>query len=92
MERDQHTGEERTGIPAKVLRYFSIKDKFRRMFISKRIAEDLPLHFNNASSDGTMRYPVDSITWSTVKDKWPQFSEEARNLRFGLSTDGMNPF
>ncbi|XP_013617615.1 PREDICTED: uncharacterized protein LOC106324140 [Brassica oleracea var. oleracea] len=63
MERDKHTGEERTWIPAKVL-----------------------------SSDGTMQHPEDSITWSTVKDKWPQFSEEARNLQLGLSTDGMNPF
>ncbi|XP_013631991.1 PREDICTED: uncharacterized protein LOC106337430 [Brassica oleracea var. oleracea] len=91
-ERDKHTGEERTGIPAKVLRYFPIKDRFRRMFRSKRMAEDLVWHFNNASSDGTMRHPVDSITWSTVKDKWPQFSDEARNLRLGLCTDGMNPF
>ena len=91
-ERDKYTGEERTGIPAKVLRYFPIKDRFRRMFRSKRMAEDLVWHFNNASSDGTMRHPVDSITWSTVKDKWPQFSDEARNLRLGLCTDGMNPF
>ncbi|KAG7556924.1 hypothetical protein ISN44_As11g029270 [Arabidopsis suecica] len=62
-EKDKHTGEEKKGIPAKVL-----------------------------SQDGTMRHPVDSLTWVQVNDKWPEFAAEARNLRLGLSTDGMNPF
>lgn len=91
-ERDKHTGEEKEGIPAKVLRYFPIKDRFRRMFRSKRLAEDLCWHSTNATTDGTMRHPVDSLTWVQVKDKWPEFAGEARNLRLGLSTDGMNPF
>ncbi|KAG7533210.1 Transposon En/Spm-like [Arabidopsis thaliana x Arabidopsis arenosa] len=91
-ERDKHTGEEKKGIPAKVLRYFPIKDRFRRMFRSKKMAEDLRWHFNNASEDGTMRHPVDSLAWAQVNNKWPEFAAEPRNLRLGLSTDGMNPF
>ena len=91
-ERDKHTGEEKKGIPAKVLRYFPIKDRFRQMFRSKRMAEEVRWHLNNASSDGTMRHPVDSITWSTINNKWPGFSFDPRNLRLGLSADGMNPF
>ncbi|KAG7536624.1 MFS transporter superfamily [Arabidopsis suecica] len=91
-ERDKHTGEEKKGIPAKVLRYFPIKDRFRRMFRSKKMAEDLRWHFNNASEDGTMRHPVDSLAWAQVNNKWPEFAAERRNLRLGLSTDGMNPF
>lgn len=91
-EKDKNTGEEKKGIPVKVLRYFPIKDRLRRMFRSKRIAEEVRWHFSNASSDGTMRHPVDSLTWSNVNEKWPQFSAEPRNLRLGLSTDGMNPF
>ncbi|XP_010431497.1 PREDICTED: uncharacterized protein LOC104715823 [Camelina sativa] len=91
-DRDMNTGEENKGIPAKVLRYFPIKDRFRRMFRSKRMAEDLRWHFNNASTDGTMKHPVDSLTWANANDKWPEFAAEPRNLRLGLSTDGMNPF
>ncbi|XP_024004033.1 uncharacterized protein LOC112081506 [Eutrema salsugineum] len=91
-ERDKHTGEEKKGIPAKVLRYFPIKDRFKRMFRSTRMAESLQWHFNIASEDGTMQHPVDSITWALVNSKWPQFAAEPRNLRLGLSTDGMNPF
>ncbi|XP_020885189.1 uncharacterized protein LOC110229414 [Arabidopsis lyrata subsp. lyrata] len=91
-ERDKHSGEEKKGIPAKVLRYFPIKDRFKRLFRSKRLAENLQWHFNNANEDGTMRHPVDSTTWAQVNSKWPQFAAEPRNLRLALSTDGMNPF
>jgi hypothetical protein len=91
-KRDKHTGEEKKGIPAKVLWYFSIKDRFKRMFRSKKMVEDLQWHFSNASVDGTMRHPIDSLAWAQVNDKWPQFAAESRNLRLGLSTDKMNPF
>ncbi|CAA7017950.1 unnamed protein product [Microthlaspi erraticum] len=46
----------------------------------------------NASEDGTMRHPVDSLTWAQVNDSWPEFAGEPRNLRLGLFTDEMNPF
>jgi len=62
------------------------------MFRSKRIAEEVRWHSDNASSDGRMRHSVDSITWATVNNKWPEFSSDPRNLRLGLSTNGMNPF
>ncbi|XP_013589396.1 PREDICTED: uncharacterized protein LOC106297769 [Brassica oleracea var. oleracea] len=91
-EVDKHTKKEKKWIPAKVLRYFPIEDRFRRMYRSTRMAEDLRCHFSNASEDGTMRHSVDSITWSQVNAKWPEFASDPRNLRLGLSTDGMNPF
>lgn len=91
-EIDKHNNEEKKGIPAKVLRYFPIKDRFKRMFRSSRMAEDLRWHANNATEDGIMRHPVDSLSWAQVNNKWPEFSSEARNLRLGLSTDGMSPF
>ncbi|KAG7568012.1 hypothetical protein ISN45_Aa04g008500 [Arabidopsis thaliana x Arabidopsis arenosa] len=56
------------------------------------MAEDLRWHYTNGTEDGTMRYPVDSISWAQVNDKWPDFAAEPRNLRLGISTDGMNPF
>ncbi|XP_013624598.1 PREDICTED: uncharacterized protein LOC106330714 [Brassica oleracea var. oleracea] len=91
-EKDKNNNELKVGIPAKVLRYFPIKDRLRRLFKSKRMAEDLRRHYTNATEDGTMRHPVDSISWAQVNDKWPDFAAEPRNLRLGTSTDGMNPF
>ncbi|XP_020871051.1 uncharacterized protein LOC110225619 [Arabidopsis lyrata subsp. lyrata] len=75
-EMDKHSGEEKKGIPAKVLRYFPIKDRLKRMFRSKRKAEDLPWHSNNGSEDGVMRHPVDSITWSRVNNKYKHNLDE----------------
>ena len=89
---DKHSGETKNGIPSKVLRYFPIKERFKRMFRSKRMAKNLQWHLSNASKDGTMRHPVDSRTWAHVNAKWPQFATDPRNLRLGICTDGMNLF
>lgn len=91
-EVDKHSGETKNGIPAKVLRYFPIKERFKRMFRSETMSKDLQWHFSNASEDGTVRHPVDSLTWAQVNARWPLFAAEPRNLRLGISTDGMNPF
>ena len=56
------------------------------------MAEDLCWHYTNATKDGTMQHPVDSISWAQVNDKWPDFDVEPKNLRLEISTDGMNPF
>ena len=89
---DKLTNKVRKGVPAKVLRYFPIIPRFKKMFRSKSMAKDLRWHHNNKSKDGKMRHPVDSVAWELVHEKWPSFSKEVRNLRLGLSTDGFNPF
>ena len=80
------------GVSAKVLRYFPIIPRFRRMFISTKISEQLRWHYNHISQDGKMRHPVDSFAWDTINKKWLDFASEPRNLRLGLATDGFNPF
>ena len=89
---DKHTRKIKKGVPAKVLRYFPIIPRFRRMFRSKKMVEDLIWHSTHKSEDGKMRHPVDSLAWDLVNDKWPCFSSDPRNLRLGLATDGFNPF
>ena len=39
-----------------------------------------------------LRHPADGSQWRKVDRTFPTFANEARNIRFGLSTDGMNPF
>ena len=87
-----HTGEKKKGVPQKVLRYFPIIPRLKRMFRSEKTAKDLRWHFSNKSSDGKLRHPVDSVTWDQMNAKYPTFAAEERNLRLGLSTDGFNPF
>jgi hypothetical protein len=42
--------------------------------------------------DGKLRHPSDGKQWKRFDAKFPKFGDEARNVRFALSTDGMNPF
>jgi hypothetical protein len=39
-----------------------------------------------------LRHPTDGSQWRKIDRKYKSFSDDARNLRFGLSTDGFNPF
>ncbi|XP_074314262.1 uncharacterized protein LOC141649472 [Silene latifolia] len=43
-------------------------------------------------SDDKIRHPANSTQWKTIDHLFPEFGSEARNLRIGLCTDGMNPF
>ncbi|CAA7034547.1 unnamed protein product [Microthlaspi erraticum] len=87
-----HTGEVKQDVPQKVLRYFPIIPRLKRMFRSEDMARDLRWHFTNKSIDGKLRHPVDSVTWDQMNAKYPSFASEERNVRLGLSTDGFNPF
>jgi hypothetical protein len=39
-----------------------------------------------------LRYPADGSNWRKINRKFEDFAGDARNIRFGLSTDGFNPF
>ena len=39
-----------------------------------------------------LRHPADSLQWKKIDRLYPDFGKEARNLRLGLATDGMNPY
>jgi len=39
-----------------------------------------------------LRHPSDAQQWKDFDAKYLEFHEDPRNVRFALSTDGMNPF
>jgi hypothetical protein len=39
-----------------------------------------------------LRHPADGSQWRSINKEFSKFAEDARNLRFALSMDGMNPF
>ncbi|XP_074327847.1 uncharacterized protein LOC141665766 [Apium graveolens] len=81
-------GQVRVNVPAKVMWYFPIIPRFKRMFKSSSTAELMSWHTNNRSKDGKMRHPSDSPSWRNVDCRWPEFGSEARNIRLGLAVDG----
>nr|XP_011461699.1 PREDICTED: uncharacterized protein LOC105350657 [Fragaria vesca subsp. vesca] len=86
------TGKIKEGVGAKVLRYFPIIPRLQRMFLSASVYEQLTWHCSHHSQDGKMRHLVNSVCWSSIDKKYPTFASDPRNLRFGLATDGFNPF
>ncbi|XP_026452259.1 uncharacterized protein LOC113352677 [Papaver somniferum] len=79
-------------IPVKVLRYFPIVPRLRRLYKSAELSQKLMWHATNKSKDGKMRHPTDSLAWKHIDTKFPEFASEPRNLRLGLAADGFNPF
>ena len=78
-------------MPTKVLWYFPLIPKFKRMFQSPQIAKNLSWHANHRIKDGKLRHPADSPAWHLVDSKWPDFGQEPRNLRLTLSANVINP-
>jgi len=39
-----------------------------------------------------VRHPADCSQWKKIDHLYPDFGKEARNLRLGLASDGMNPY
>jgi len=87
-------GEERPRkkVPAKVMWYAPIIPRLKRLFRNKEHAKLLRWHKEDRKRDENLRHPADGSQWRKIDTEFPEFAAEARNLRFGLSTDGMNPF
>jgi hypothetical protein len=79
-------------VPAKVIWYAPIIPRLKRLFRNKEHAKLLRWHKEDRKSDVMLRHPADGSHWRKIEREFPNFTDDARNLRFGLSTDDMNPF
>ena len=79
-------------IPWKVLRYFPLKRRLQRLFMSKKTAEDMRWHGEKRVDDDTLRHPVDGDAWKDFNKENDWFAHDTWNVRLGLATDGFNPF
>nr|AAT38101.1 putative TNP2 transposon protein [Oryza sativa Japonica Group]AAV31397.1 putative polyprotein [Oryza sativa Japonica Group] len=79
-------------IPAKVMWYFPIIPRLRRLFRNKKNARMMRWHAEERQQDGMLRHPADGSQWRNIDRKFKDFEKDAQNIRFGLSTDDMNPF
>ncbi|KAJ9544702.1 hypothetical protein OSB04_024409 [Centaurea solstitialis] len=77
----------------KVLRYFPLTPRLKRLYGSRHTAKDMTWHYTGRSTEaGTMRHPVDGSAWKDFDTRYPEFAAEPRNIRLGLAADGFNPY
>ncbi|KAL6569968.1 hypothetical protein OROMI_014482 [Orobanche minor] len=79
-------------IPHKILRYFPVKPRLQRLFMSSKTSKKMVWHKQKRIDDDYMRHPVDSTAWNDFDSEFPQFSNDPRNVRLALAADGFNPF
>jgi len=79
----------RKRVPAKVMWYAPIIPRLKRLIRNKEHAKLLRWHKENRKKDEMVRHPSQ---WRKIDREYKDFADDARNLRFGLSTDGMNHF
>jgi hypothetical protein len=93
VEGDDVVGKRpRKRVPAKVIWYAPIIPRLKNLFSNKEHTKLLRWHKEDRKSDDMLRHPADGSQWRKIEREFPDFADDARNLRFGLSTDGMNPF
>ncbi|GKC00963.1 CACTA transposable element, partial [Tanacetum coccineum] len=87
--------KEKTGreVPNKVLCYFPLLPRLKRMYGSLHTAKHMTWHATGqCTKDGKMGHPVDGSTWKEFDKNNADFAKEPRNVRLGLAADGFNPF
>ena len=75
--------------------YLPVIDRLRAIFGNPKDAKLMSWHASDerTKGDGKLWHPTDGKQWKHFDAKFQkEFGNEARNVRFTLSTDGMNPF
>jgi len=84
-KRIKHNGESKSKngkkIPYKILRYFPLKTRLQRLFMSSKTSPLMRWHHENKANDGIMRHPVDSKAWKKFDELHQSFAVEPRNVR-----------
>ena len=64
----------------------------KHLFRNKDNAKLMRWHKEERKQDSMLRHPADGSQWRKIDRTYTDFALDARNIRFGLSTDVMNPF
>jgi hypothetical protein len=73
--------------------YLPVVDRLRRIFLNPKEAALMTWWDDEHKvDDDVIAHPTDGTQWQNFDEKHKDFSADPRNVWFGLSTDGMNPF
>ena len=93
MHRGGKMEIEKKKIPQKVLRHFPLIPRLKRIFVSKKTAEEAQWYkLKRKPVENELSHPADGDAWKGFDRKYEWFAKDARNIRLGLATDGFNPF
>ena len=85
-----YKSDSKTRVPQKVLRYFPLAPRLKRLYYCRETAKDMTWHADH-TLDTDMEHPFDTKCWQVLKESFPSFATESRNVVVGLSSDGFNP-
>ncbi|KAL0286748.1 UNVERIFIED_CONTAM: hypothetical protein Sangu_2722000 [Sesamum angustifolium] len=77
--------------PYAVLRYLPLTPHLQRLYSSRATAEHMTWHATHQIDEGSICHPSDVRAWKYFDRIYPDFTEEPRNIRLGLCTDGFTP-
>ena len=84
-------------VPQKVVWYFYITPRLQRYFVDPKEAKLMQWHAEREKPEEDpekgriLTHPSDASQWQEL-DAVANFGGDARNVRLGMSTDGLNPF
>ncbi|XP_066159855.1 uncharacterized protein [Oryza sativa Japonica Group] len=92
LEPSDTTEERQRKIPQLVMWYLPVKDRIKQIYSNPRDAELMRWHEEGHKKDGMIRHPADAHQWINFDAQYREFAKDPWNIRFALSTDGVNPF
>nr|GFB96765.1 hypothetical protein [Tanacetum cinerariifolium] len=82
----------KNGPAAKVLWYLPIIPRLKQLYSNLKNTKLLRWHAEDRKHDGNIRHVADASQRKNIDNHYTKFGAEIRNIRFGLSSDGINPF
>ena len=85
-----NVNERKKGTPRTVAWYFPLIFGLQRMFANKKEAKLFCWHEEGRNKKTMLRHPADCAQWRHIDNTYGWFRDDPRNIRFAISTNGMN--
>jgi hypothetical protein len=73
--------------------YLPVIDHLKHVFFNPRDVELVHWHSEKCRKNNEeIRHPADGTQWKNFYLQYKSFGSKSENIKFALSTDGMNPF
>ena len=60
---------------AKVLRYFPLISRLKRLYMSEKTAKEMRWHEMGLTKDGKLRHPADGLAWKAFEARYPELPQ-----------------
>ncbi|XP_056685679.1 uncharacterized protein [Spinacia oleracea] len=92
---DGDTNTLKRSVPAKVMRYFPLIPRLKRIYMSSETTEEMRWHDTERLGEHDkkiLRHPSDALAWKAFYERHSDFALDSRSVRLGLASDGFNPY